>query len=201
MRWIVVGLILFTLSSAQGRWLVGEGDRKPRQTLDNGKIEQKVSQFWKTHKAGVSLSVNGDLGTFGMAFGMHFHPLWSGQIGFGGSSHYQAFGIRVKRLFMASSPLTPYLAGGLSRWERNRGGAFDEKEVSPTFLVRRLMSADDRRRYDIDEKLLSMVAGLQYVFVEGEWKGFGVFLEGLVFVDLQEWVSAPTVSLGASYYF
>ena len=189
-------MLLFIMSPTPQAW-------SERQQFENTAEASEVLDFWKNHKADVSMQFSGYLGAFGAALGLHYHPQVSVEFGFGGSGHFQAYGIRVKRTFMVSSALTPYLAGGLSRWQRSRGGDFDESQVSPRLLVNKLMSDNDRRQNRIDERLIHGAFGLQYVFSgsQSSFTDFGAFAELLLLFDPLDLVLAPTASFGASFYF
>jgi len=192
----VVLLLFLLLSPVPQAW-------SQRQRFENTAEASEVLEFWKSHKADVSMQVSGYLGTFGAALGLHYHPLWSVEFGFGGSGHFQAYGIRAKRTFMVSSALTPYLAGGVSRWHRTRGGSFDASEVSPGLLVDRLMSDRDRQAGRIDERLIHGSLGLQYIVSESRSSltDFGAFAELVLLFDPIDRALAPTASFGASFYF
>ena len=195
-------LIVFFLSQpAYGRWLVGSKAKGERQSYNSQPIAAHVSNFWRKHKMDVSGAINGYFGTFGVSFGVHFHPQWSFDLGFGGSSHYQSFGFRLKKSFLMSSPLSPYIATGFSRWHRTRSRDFDLGEVSPDYLAQELMSEEDRINNIIDERLIHGAVGLQYVMTEGDWKGLAAHIEALLLMDFEDVISVPTVAIGLGYYF
>ena len=173
-----------------------------RVSFDNRDQAADVLQFWKTHKASVSSQFSGYLGAFGVSIGLYFQPQWSFSIGYGGSGHFQSYGLRVQRSIMMSSALNPYFAMGVSRWHRTRDGNFDPNRVSPGFLVRDLLSEADRRDSRIDERLVHGAFGFSYVVTEASvLQDFGAFAEVLLLLDPKDFVMAPTVSVGLSYFF
>ncbi len=175
--------------------------QKSRFNYDRTDEAQEVSSFWSTHKMGVGLAAAGAYGLFGGVVSIHFHPQWSVDLGYGGGSHFQSFGFRVKKMLLLSSPLNPYLGVGFNNWQRSNTRPFNSKDVSPGIVAREFMSEADRRENRIDEKLVSGTLGLQYTFTGGAWKGYGFFIEALLLVSAEDFQSAPTGSMGFNYFF
>jgi hypothetical protein len=180
---------------------VGTVQSTSRFNYDRTDEAREVSTFWQQRKMAVGLATAGVYGLMGGLVGFHFHPQWSVDLGFGGGSHFQSVGFRVKKLLLLSSPLNPYLGMGYNRWQRNSTRPFNAQDVSPGYIAREFMSDDDRRLNRIDEKLISGTLGLQYTFTRGSWQGYGVFMEALFLVSIEDLQAAPTASMGFTYFF
>lgn len=179
----------------------GSSENKSRFNYDRTHEAKEVADFWSHRKMAVGVATAGAYGLIGGVIGIHFHPQWSVDFGFGGGSHFQSFGFRVKKLLFLSSPLNPYLGAGFNRWERNTTRPFNADNVSPSYVPRNFISDEDRRNNDIDEKLIHGTLGIQYVFTEGSMAGYGLFVEALLLMSVETFQTAPTASLGFNYFF
>lgn len=189
---------------AQGAILFkGNQDSTPKNRFDYDRTSeaQEVSSFWSKRKIGVGVAAAGAYGLMGGTVSIHFHPEWSVDLGFGGGSHFQSFGFRIKQTWMKSSALTPYWGVGFQRWQRSTDRPFDGGAVSPGYVASQFMEDDDRRNSIINEQLVHGSLGLQYVFVNGDWAGYGVFIEAVYLLSVEDFDSAPTASLGFNYFF
>jgi hypothetical protein len=174
---------------------------KNRFNYDRTQEARTVSNFWSTRKMGVGVATAGAYGLMGGVVDFRFHPQWSVDLGFGGGSHFQSYGFRVKKMLLLSSPLNPYIGLGFVRWERTHTRPFDAASVSPGYISSAFMSDADRRANDIDEKLVYGTLGLQYTFMQGSWAGYGLFIEALFMVSAEDFRNTPTASLGFNYFF
>ena len=177
------------------------GKRSSRFRYDRTKEAQDVSTFWSQHKMGLGITAAGVYGLIGGTVSILFHPQWSLDLGFGGGSHFQSFGFRVKKMLFLSSPLNPYLGLGFHRWQRPSSQSFNPSQVSPTLWAREFMSDRDLLSSRIDESLIHGSLGVQYVWTSGDWKGYGVFMEALALMSVEDLHTAPTGSLGFIYFF
>ncbi len=211
MRTLGIILILFSIVFIQHESAGAEallwGTSKParrtsnRFNYDETPKAQEVSSFWAHRKMSVGIATAGAYGIGGALVAFHFHPQWSVDMGFGGGSHFQSFGFRVKRTMLKSSPLNPYFALGFQRWERGTSRPINPNDIRPGYVATEFMSEEDRRNGHIDEKLIHGSLGLQYIMTQGEWAGYGLFLEALYLVSAEDLQSAPTASFGMNYYF
>ncbi|MCB0378800.1 MAG: hypothetical protein KDD33_09930 [Bdellovibrionales bacterium] len=172
-----------------------------RFNYDKTNEAKEVSSFWEQRKVAVGVLAGGAYGVLGGTLALHFHPQWSVDMGYGGGTHFQSYGMRVKRLLLTSSPLNPYLAVGFSRWQRGNSRPFNSKDVSPGFVGDKFMSPADRENFRIDERLIHGALGLQYVFTDGALVGYGIALEALLLIDSEDFLTVPTASLGLNYFF
>ena len=202
----LVGLLCVTLLSCKSYGAIlwnasPEPVKKTRFNYDRTAEAQEVSSFWSRRKVGVGVAAAGTYGLMGGVIGIHFHPQWSVDLGFGGGSHFQSFGFRVKKTLLLSSPLNPYVGVGFHRWQRGTTRPFNTADVSPGYVASQFLDDDDRRNGVIDEKLVHGSLGIQYTFTHGEWVGYGFFLEALFLLSAEDFDSAPTASLGFNYFF
>ena len=201
---VLLGLCLLCLQS-QGAILWGSGNEEVSQEsrfdYDRTDEAREVSGFWSKRKMGVGMTAGGAYGLVGGVVGIHFHPQWSVDLGFGGGSHFQSYGLRVKKMLFLSSPLNPYIGVGFHRWMRTTTRPINSDSISPGYVADQFMSDDQRSKGFIDEKLIHGSLGIQYTFTQGEWVGYGFFLEALFMVSVEDFDSAPTASLGFNYFF
>lgn len=175
--------------------------KKSRFNYDRTQEAQEISQFWANHKMGVGMATAGAYGLIGGTVAVHFHPNWAVDLGYGGGSHFHSFGFRVRRMLLMSSPLNPYVGFGFNRWERTTTRPFNAADISPGYVAKEFMSEADRNEGRIDERLIHATVGIQYVFTQGQWRNYGVFLEALFMMSVEDYQSAPTASLGFNYFF
>ena len=198
-------LCIIISTPAQAAILWGENGpapvKKSRFNYDRTEEAQKISTFWATHKMAVGMATAGAYGLLGGTVAIHFHPDWSVDLGYGGGSHFNSFGFRIKRMLLMSSALNPYIGVGFNRWERNTTRPFNAADVSPGYVASEFMSEADRAEARIDERLIHGSVGIQYIFTQGPWRNYGVFLEALFLVSIEDYQSAPTGSLGLNYFF
>ena len=177
------------------------GPTKSRYNYDRTDEAREVSGFWSERKMAIGMQAAGTYGVVGGVIGIHFHPQWSVDLGFGGGTHFQSYGFRIKKMMLMSSALNPYFGFGFHRWHRNNKRPFNSNDLSPGFVAEKLMSDEDKRLGIIDEKLAHASLGLQYVFTDGQLKGYGVFVEAVLLMQVDELISIPTASLGMNYFF
>ncbi len=207
MKYWLVSIVLFSSfpSSAAILWpdsgTSSKSNGHSRFNYDRTEEAREVSTFWSKRKMGVGVATAGAYGLLGGIIGIHFHPQWSVDLGFGGGSHFQSFGFRVKKMLLLSSPLNPYVGVGFNRWQRTNTRPFNSKDVSPGYVVREFMSEDEKRENRIDEKLVNATLGIQYTFTQGSWQGYGLFVEALLLMSVEDFQSAPTASMGFNYFF
>jgi len=201
----VVLVSLFLGSQSQAAILWGEKGpapvKKSRFNYDRTEEAKEVSSFWSQRKVGVGMATAGAYGLIGGVVAIHFHPQWSVDLGFGGGSHFQSFGFRVKKMLLMSSPLNPYIGVGFNSWQRSGTRPFNAADVSPGYVAKEFMSDADKRTGTIDEKLVHGTLGVQYAFTNGEWEGYGLFLEALFLMSVEDFDAAPTASIGFNYFF
>jgi len=199
----LVGVLPSTHCKAAILWKTSKStsSSKSRFNYDRSAEAREVSHFWVHRKLSLGVATAGVYGLAGGVIGIHFHPQWSVDLGYGGGSHFQSFGFRVKKLLLLSSPLNPYFGFGFHRWERTTSRPFDGDSVSPHYVAQKFMSEADRLNGRIDERLVHGSLGLQYVFTEGEWVGCGLFAEINYLLSVQDFQSTPTGSLGFNFFF
>ncbi len=171
-----------------------------RFNYDQKEVVEEISDFWSIRKMAIGLTTAGTYGLMGGVIGFYFHPQWSVDLGYGGGSHFQSYGFRIKKMLLKSSPLNPYYGFGFHRWQRSGTRPFNSDSLSPQFLSR-LLSDEDKRLSRVNEKLVHGQLGLQYTFTEGEWKGLAIFGEALLMMSVDSLKTVPTASVGFNYFF
>ncbi len=202
-RFLALSILLMSFSSSAAILWEGSKPNPGGNRFDYDRTEEarQVSSFWSQRKMGVGVATAGAYGLIGGVVAIHFHPQWSVDLGYGGGSHFQSFGFRIKKMLLLSSPLNPYIGFGFKRWERTNSRPFSTDKLSPGYIAREFMDADEIRESRIDEKLVTGTLGIQYTFTNGAWKGYGIFLEALFLMSVEDYRSAPTASLGFNYFF
>jgi hypothetical protein len=196
-------LIIFISSSSKSAilWNDSEPVKKSRFKYERTEEALEVSDFWSKRKMGIGIVAAGAYGLIGSTISIHFHPQWSVDLGFGGGSHFQSFGFRIKKMLLLSSPLNPYFAFGFQRWQRGSTRPMNAEDISPGYISKNFLSDEERKQGLINEKLVQGALGIQYTITQGDWIGYGFFIEGLFLVSVEDFSSAPTASFGMNYFF
>lgn len=151
-------------------------------------------------RVGLGVSGAGPLGVFGVNLEMNFTSDVGILTGFGGGSDYQAFTVQMKRVLGGTS-LMPYVAGGYARWYNfGKAGRIDS-ETTPGFLQTKFLSEKQKAEGRFSENLIYPALGLQHMTLSGPYAGSSVFAEVLMLIDINDFVVAPTGTVGYMYYF
>lgn len=206
LRQLTIALLLFYSVSGQAEAILWKSSSpKPktqsRFSYDRTDEAREVADFWSQRKMAVGIATAGAYGLGGGVVAIHFHPQWNVDLGFGGGSHFQAYGFRIKKQLLVSSQFNPYIGAGFTRWHRNNSRPFNAADISPGFVAREFLEETERQQGIIDEKLIHGTLGLQYTFTNGSWKGYGLYLEALFLLSVEDFDSTPTGSLGFNYFF
>lgn len=153
----------------------------------------------KTRRVGVGLSAAGPLGIAGATLEINFTSRAGLLSGFGVGDGFQAYSFQFKKV-LSGEWLLPFMTVGVARWY-NFGKTTSIEKTNPSFLADRFMSERDKAEGKIDEFLVFPSVGLQYMQLKGPWAGYSVFAEILLMLDLADFVSAPTGTIGLLYYF
>ena len=175
--------------------------KKSRFDYDQTDSARKVGNFWENRKMALNFSMGGVYGLAGGGLGIHFHPQWAFELGYGGGSHFHSFGFRVRGSVLQSSPFNPYYGFGFHRWQRTKTRPYSQNDLAPGFIGSEFLSEEEKRQGRVDEKLLNGTLGLQYIFIEGPWKGIGLSVEAVLLISAEDLQTSPTFALGASYFF
>lgn len=199
--YVCLALILFFASPVRAAILIEDPGKKPAaatrapfKAADNGR------SFRSVRRVGVGLSGSGPLGVAGVNVELNFTPDVGILTGFGGGSGYQAFTVQMKRILGGTS-LLPYLAGGYARWYNFNEPGRPISDTTPGFLKSKFMSPKQIAEGRIRENLIYPAVGLQYVTLDGPYAGSTVFAEILMLIDIDDFVVAPTGTVGYLYYF
>ena len=191
--WLVVlsSSRLFADSEIDETWL--SGSRANKNTFDSGLALKR------TKKMGIQTTFAGATGLVGLNADLNFAEDFAVSIGYGVSHGFQAFNIHVKES-LGGKNFIPYFVGGYSRWYAHgrEGGAHN---TSPAFLADKFLSAHERRTGDFSKDIIYPGLGLQYLNIDGDWRGLGFFAETLFLVNLNDFLASATAGLGTIYYF
>lgn len=199
MRTTLIVLLALFSTPLMGKTLWG-GDT-PSSKEAPSRIVKQGDDSWdlrSKRRVGIGFSAAGPLGFLGLNMELNFSPKWGAVAGFGGGRGYQSYTFQAKRV-LAGEWLAPYMAMGYSRWMSTREG-----EVAPTtpgFLYDRFLTDAEKQSGNFSEDLVFPAFGLQYLQLRGPWSGFSVFAEVLMLLDVEDFQTAPTGTLGMLYYF
>lgn len=186
-------LILFCGNSfaAKSRSIWGGGNSVKKVAADGYTMRQ-------LRKVGVGVGVSGQHGVMGGQLEFNFFPETSFIAGFGMGSNYQTFNFQIKRMLGGSS-FMPYATAGFTHWySATKDSSFSSTE--PDFLADKFLSAAERRGA-FSENIIYPGIGFQYLQLDGDWAGSSLYAEILLFIDIDDLISAPTGSIGYMYYF
>lgn len=194
----LIFVFLLTSVSSPAAIFVRGGQRQ-NVGESNTKSSSDGYSMRKIRRVGIGASGAGPLGMLGANLELNFTPKWGLMAGYGTGMTYQSYTFQVKRV-LAGEYLLPYLAGGVSRWYTASEGRGKIENIQPAFLER-FMSADEKSKGEFSEILLYPAFGLQYVQLDGAWAGYSMFVEILLLVDIEDFETAPTGTVGFLYYF
>jgi hypothetical protein len=199
-RWFVAAFVftVFISSFSEAAIFVRGGKRRE---VGESKSSEATDGFSlrKTRRVGVGVSGAGPLGMMGANLELNFTPKWGLMTGFGTGMTYQSYTFQVKRV-LAGEYLLPYLAAGVSRWYTTSEGRGKINNIQPAFLER-FMTPEEKDKGEFSEILLYPAFGLQYVQLDGNFAGYSMYAEMLMLVNLENFESAPTGTVGFLYYF
>lgn len=166
----------------------------PYKTAEDGQTMRSL------RRVGIGLSGAGPLGGAGANIELNFTPSVGILTGFGGGPGYQSFTVQIKHILGGTS-LMPYLGGGFARWYSFGVPGRPISDTTPGFLRTKFLSPRQLADGRIAENLLYPNLGLQYLTLAGPYAGSSVYAEILMLVDLDDFVAAPTGTVGYLYYF
>jgi hypothetical protein len=198
MRPLVALLVLLISMPSFSAVILEEGKTKSKKSKILPKTASDGVSLRAIRRVGVGASAQGPLGMFGINMEFNFKPTWSMLTGFGGGTGYQAFTLQAKRALYGEW-MVPYISLGYARWYSVKEGPLPK--TNPPFLSERFITPEQRASGIFDEHLFYPAFGLQYFQLNGDWAGFSMFAEALLLVDLEDFIPAPTGTLGMIYYF
>lgn len=150
-------------------------------------------------KAGISTTVAGPMGLFGVSIDLNFTPETTFSIGGGISQGFDAYDMDIKT-DLTSGAFQAFFVGGFARWFSNRAHA-NLKNASPSFLYSKFLNSYERKTGIFAKNIIYPGLGLQYTELHGEYAGLGLFGEVITMMELSRLTLVPTAGLGAIYYF
>lgn len=153
----------------------------------------------KSKKMGLQTTLAGATGLLGLNLNLNFTKNFEFSLGVGVSRGFRSFNTHIKTP-MGGKSFSPYFVGGYSRWSSS-GSEDGVQSTSPSVLAKKFLSGHERRTGEFAENIIYPGLGLQYVQLEGELQGMGLFAEILMLVDIEDFLTGPTAGVGAIYYF
>ena len=184
--------ILIDESNQRGSWL-GSSVKADLQSFTS------VEAMRDRKKMAISTTVSGATGLLGLNLNLNFSKEFTTSFGVGLSRGFQSFNAHIK-YSLGGTSIMPYLVGGYSRWYTNDPEG-EIKRTSPPVLAKKFLSGKERATGDFDESLIYPGIGLEYVNLSGDWQGLGLFAELLMLIDIDDFVTGPTIGVGSIYYF
>ncbi len=186
MKLSIVLCFLFFLSLEESR-----GQSTSQESLS-------VTELKARRKVGLSASAAGSSGLVGVGFEIQFVPEVSWSAGVGAGGVFRSLFSEGRYYFVGKS-FSTYLGAGVANWS-SRSGRRPISETVPQFLVDRFLSEEERQSGRFSETLFYPAIGVQYMQLRGPWAGVGISVALLMLLDLDEMGSAPTATMGLSYY-
>ncbi len=183
---------------AFGQAVLIEENGQPTKTKFTKEATNTLN-FRSQRKVGVGLAAAGAQGLLGTLIELNFSSETSFMTNFGLGKDYRSFGFSLKRI-VGGEWFAPYILGGFSRWY-SVGDHGSINTSTPSFLADNFLSAKQKRTGHFTETILYPGIGLQYHQLNGEYAGASLFAEVLFLVDIDDFATAPTGSLGFMYYF
>lgn len=153
----------------------------------------------RPRRAAIGLMTGGISGRFGADLALYFTEDVGVFGGVGTSTDFNSAFLGAK-FTVIDSFVSSYLSGGYAQW-MGKGGRRAVGKTTPGFFAKRFLNEKERNTGQFHENILFVGAGLQYTVDSGDWSGFSVYLEALMVADVDDLVSAPTLGLGAKYFF
>jgi hypothetical protein len=201
-RFLLLAVSIFFVTAVQSQAAILIEDGKARQTAKQqvGRTHSDGLSMRKVRRAGIGASASGALGFMGANLELNFTDRWGFGAGFGGSSNYQAYTFQIKHV-LAGEWLLPYLSFGYAKWYTAGSPKGPIRETNPAFLSQKFMSDIEKDRGDFAVHLIYPGFGLQYVQLTGPWAGYSIYADVLLLVEVEDFESVPTGTLGMMYYF
>lgn len=197
---LALGLILISAYSqmARAQILIDEGWGAASR-LKQSSTYSSGSGLKATKKIGISATFAGPVGLFGTNLDINFTEDFALSLGVGLSQGFNSFNVHMKRTLGGES-FQPYFAAGYSRWSA-RGNEGSVEQTTPGVLADKFLSDREKRTGEFVENIIYPGLGLQYLTLDGDWQGLGVFAELQVLLDLDDIAVGTTASVGSIYYF
>lgn len=172
---------------------------KSRTRIKNTYSTDSGISLREKKRVGIGTSVAGPLGVLGVMLDVNLTARDSFLAGYGTGFSYQAYTFQYKRM-LAGEWLLPYMALGLSRWYTT-GENKPVGETQPSFLAGQFLSESEKESGEFSEFILYPAFGLQYMQLNGDWVGLSFYAEVDWLVDIDDFEAAPSIGVGALYYF
>lgn len=197
---IALAVLSLTCSvSVQAAILLEEGGKSVHRPISE-KTASNGIEMRRIRRVGIGGAMVGPLGLGGANIELNFSPEASFVGGFGGGPGFQAFTMQYKRVLGGRS-LLPYFMAGYSRWYGTGQSAVGRSTTTPTLLGEKLLNDSERSQKNFAVNLIYPGLGLQFLQLSGPWAGSSIFFEAVMLLDIEDFIAAPTGTIGYLYYF
>ena len=197
MRILALLIIFFTTEALFARIDVSTGREEAQATEIRQNFESALDLHRKK-KVGIGLAFGGVAGTVSPNIQMNFALDVGVQVGYGVGKGYQTFFTNVKQL-LGTGSFAPYYGLGYAKWTGTgkdlSGGS------SPTALSEKFLTTTEKRTGEFSENFIYPSLGVQLYKMGGDWAGSSIYVELIYMMDIEDFVSAPTGSLGYTRFF
>lgn len=189
----------FTNPMAWGAVLLDKNGNTKSKSVTQVTEVNKGRDLRSSRKVGLGMATAGVYGLIGLNMELNFTPKTGVILGFGLAQGYQTLSLQVKKIIGGQSFL-PYISGGYARWYTT--GEPDQRfdSTTPDILAEKFLNETEKQG-EFAENLLFGSVGVQYLQLSGSYRGFSLFGEATLLVDIDDVVLAPIGSVGVSYYF
>lgn len=196
-KFIFISIVLLNLS-AQAKIYVDNYGRSVTKAYK--KTASSSSRMRELRRVGVGLGVSGLYGTTGLGLDLNFTSTSTIQTAFGIGDQYQTFHLQYKH-YVGSQSFSPYVGAGYARWYSVGSEKSAYNSSTPKFLSEKFLTSEERLSGEFQVNMLFPSVGIQFLKLNGDWAGMGLFAELVMLIDVEGLVSAPTGGLGLYYYF
>ncbi|MCH2533216.1 MAG: hypothetical protein MK008_02105 [Bdellovibrionales bacterium] len=198
MNKIALLLVFLISSAANAKIFVDNYGRSVTKAYK--KTASTSTKMRELRRVGVGLGVSGLYGTTGLGLDLNFTATNTIQTAFGIGERYQTFHIQYKK-YVGGESFSPYVGAGYARWYSVGSEKSSYNSSTPKFLSEKFLTAEERLSGEFQVNMLFPSVGVQFLKLNGDWAGMGLFAELVMLIDIEGLVSAPTGGLGLYYYF
>ena len=195
---LFTALIIFTTAHASLARIDVSTGREEAQATEIRQNFESALDLHRKKKVGVGLAFGGVAGTVAPNIQMNFALDVGVQLGYGLGKGYNSFFLNVKQL-LGTGSFAPYYGLGYAKWTGTgkdlTGGS------SPSALSEKFLTFTEKQTGEFSENFIFPSLGVQLYKMGGSWAGSSIYLELVYMMDIEDFVSAPTGSLGYTRFF
>ena len=191
-------LFIFLMADALYARIDVSTGREEAQATEIRQNFESALDLHRQKKVGVGLAFGGVAGTVSPNIQMNFALDVGVQIGYGLGKGYRSFFANVKQL-LGTGSFAPYYGLGYAKWTGTgkdlTGGS------TPSALSEKFLTYTEKKTGEFSENFLYPSLGVQLYKMGGQWAGSSIYIELVYMADMEDFVSAPTGSLGYTRFF